>query len=143
MFYYANRLDKDGNTLLTSYANQKSADKFGGVASAKFVGTHRADFTEDLTALKISEVSEGPIVRSFMRNNGKVEASTSGRYSIWSKIDGKWGPLPFRFDAYGAANTLMKALIPSFESLVVLDNDYYEEEGKEEEAYKPLDMHRL
>lgn len=121
MLFYANRIDKDGNQLLTSYANEKSADKYGGAGAQRTNGILRASFTDG--KLSVNETNKGPIVRSLLKNHGQAVSMASGNFVMWAKQNGEWSETTYRFDSYGAANTLMKAMINIYEALMIIDDN--------------------
>lgn len=119
-FHYAIRNDKVGNLLITSYGNLKSAEKYGG-ADADIQDTlYYAEFKDGFKTLNLNEEGKGSIVRSVMKNTSPPEA-TGGRYVLWGKTQGTWSETAFAVSSYGAANTLMKSLIPAYEALMVVD----------------------
>ena len=139
MYYYANRADRNGNQLLTSYANEKSAVKYGGADSEITNTEYRAEFSDDFVRMRIAEDASGPVVRSFMKNINPV-GETGGRFVLWGKADGVWGKTPFSFSSYGAANTTMKAMISLYEAMVVLDDG---DESVKREPGTPMSFDNL
>lgn len=140
-FFYANRVDKSGNQLLTSYGNLKSAEKYGGAEADISEGEWRAEFSNSLQSLRIAPNVDGPVVRSYMKNNSQpTEGGGDGRYVLWGKIGGVWAQTGFTFSNYGAGNTLMKSLIGAYQALLIVDT------GKEtpaRSASKPLNLEDL
>jgi len=120
-FFYAERADKNGNQLLTSYGNLKSAEKYGGADASIVEGLRYAHFSESCTRLRINEEKGGTLVRSYLRNSNPPEGSGQGRYVLWGKTNGQWSETEHRSSSYGTANNLMKSLISAYEALVLLD----------------------
>ena len=121
MLFYATRLDKTGNKLVTSYANQKSCDKFGGADSTQYQGIYYANISK--TGAKVGEDVGGLVMRSMLVNNGSVASEAGGRFVLYGKVGGEWSRTPFAFSSYGTANTAMKALIANYQAIIIVDED--------------------
>jgi hypothetical protein len=116
--FYATRLDKSGNKLVTSYPNAASRDKFGGPEALREDTLYFVEFTAS-GAAKIGENPTGKIVRSYMVNNGGA-IDQGGSLELWGKVNGEWKKTPFSFTSYGAANNAMKAMISMYQAMLVI-----------------------
>lgn len=120
--YYATRLDKNGNKLTTSYADQKSCDRYGGAEATKTNTLYSVKFNDETGTAKIKEELGDLVLRSSLQNaNYSENLDFSGRYILYGKLRGTWGKTEFSFPDYGTANTLMKALIDRYQALMVVD----------------------
>ena len=121
MYYYSRRRDKQGNTLMTSYTTEKSADSYGAggeICEAVY------RLNEEGTQIS-KDFKEGHIVRSVMINNGSVleaDESTEHDFVLWERKDGVWYTTPNSYVGYGDANKAMKELNKYHEGLVIVDN---------------------
>ena len=118
--FYATRLDKDGNKLTTSYTSKKLCDQYGGGADALKSETL---YFADLETNTIAEnMPEYPIVRSVMINNVGIKGrELGGKFRLFGKINGNWDDNSIgSYSNYGAANTMMKALINEYDALIIL-----------------------
>jgi len=139
-YFYANRTDKNGNTLVTSYGNLKSAEKYGGADADISDTLLHAQFSDDFSRLALVADDNGgknPVARSYMKNVNPPQ-DVHGKYVIWGKSGGVWSKTPFACSSYGAANTLMKSLLAAYESLVVVETD-----GDEDEQDMPTRFTRM
>jgi hypothetical protein len=125
MYYYASRNDKAGNYLVTSYGNKTSQKKYGGADARTFDGfrvfnpgssTFR-EVTDD--AIEDGEV----VVRSYMKSPAGAQSTSSGKFVLLAKDSEGWKETSFRASSYGAANTLMKALISVYGEMMIIEED--------------------
>ena len=141
-YHYAKRLDKNRNLLLTSYTNAKSAEKYGGADAEVTETLFYANFSEDHRQLSIDESRNDLVVRSYLRNAQAPQASANGVYRLWGKINGVWSETDFSFDSYGAANTLMKAVVVGYEAMLVVE-ETGENKPKPARGGESMDMSSL
>ncbi len=123
MYYYASRDDKDNNRLMTSYGNAASQKKYGGADARLFNGvvvmdTESEEFAELADPNKYDFESE-LLIRSRIHNPDP--SGSNGKFVLYKLEKNKWVETEFRCGSYGAANTLMKALVSLYGDLIVVE----------------------
>jgi hypothetical protein len=128
-YFYATRLDKNGDKLTTSYATEKSAIQYGGDNATISNGVFNAEIKNgDLVRDKDQPASKMPVLRSMLVNSKPATAELTGKYRVWAKDSdedevSKWFPTEFAFTDYGSANTLIKSLIGRYDALAIVETD--------------------
>lgn len=122
--FYCTKIDKNGNTLTSSYTSKKGADKYGVGCNVEET-VLRADFTDSkiLSIRTKNEHFDGPVIRGILKNSNPPSGVEQGRYVIWGKQNGTWTQTVFHFPSYSAANTAMKSMIAEYEVMAILDMD--------------------
>jgi hypothetical protein len=133
MFYYATRTDKNGHRLMTSYGNAASQKKYGGTEAKLFNGVIALHVDGFNTYDEVDDMPGGDelVVRSRMFNSNPEDASNGKFVIMYKDKEGQYSPTPFRTGSYGAANTIMKAIIPMYKELVIIEHGA---EGSSESA---------
>jgi hypothetical protein len=138
--FYATRLDKAGNKLMTSYTNAASCKKYGGAGSTLSETLYRVQFKENGGAY-INDDVDGPLVRSLLVNNTGAAGDT-GKYVLYGKMASSgWSRTPFSFSQYGSANTAMKAMIGMYEALMIVVEDSEGDDDQEDNRYGEYGSH--
>lgn len=124
MFFYATRTDKDGHRLMTSYGNAASQKKYGGADAKLFNGVvvrnlESGEFAELEDPSKYDFENE-ELIRSRMFNANPEHAK--GKFLIRYKDGTGWHDSEFRMNSYGAANSIMKAIIPLYAELIIVED---------------------
>lgn len=115
MYYVIKNDTGKGYKLVSSYTSESQAETYGKNADDKvYDKVFRAKFDSE----NVLVGDEGEIVRGILKNLGSPKET--GRFSLWIK-DGSWEKHRKTFPTYGAANTVAKTLIDSYEEIIIIE----------------------
>ena len=128
-FIYCTRRDKNGNMLTTSYTNEKTAEKYGGVNSKRWEGERRI-------ALDTTSDDASPLIVRSKLVSSVAAVKTYGPYGIYIVDDGTL-TLINSFSSYGEANSYMKTMASVYPELYVIFDENYKVAETSDESDSP------
>lgn len=125
MYYYADRQDKAGRRLITSYGKEAQARKYGGANARVDSKQRRMVLREDGTASMSTTGTDGLLLRTFMSNpNRTPSADEGGKFVVYGKIGDKWERTSFSYKTYATANSAVKsALINMYDACAIVEDE--------------------
>jgi len=119
MIYYTRTL-KTGERYVTSYKDQAMAKRVAGMEKASEKRSMwNGELFFNLDTGEYGNTAEGVGLVSHI--SGAKNASSGGRFAVFSLLDGRPNDLGLRFEQYGDANKFLRAVAPAYGELFVLE----------------------